>query len=432
VEAGVDDFNTGREDAAQGAEQGFNWIVDTADDTGDAVRETGEQAAQAAVELAFAAYKALASTAEPLVDDFNTWREDAQQGAAQGFEDFAGCPSNAAQSVYNELSSKKADAEAALITAEDIKDQAELAHQSCKETTPASYGHLCDTTYNTLSIHATIGVIEATIASLDSALVVLAALECPAGCDQSVVVTAPLIDVRPGRPVRTRIPGRVDMDVCTQLDLGSFGYDVGEATRGNVFRAAEFEAPSCGRTERISFCSNYDVEAVLPALQRLRIVPPSVEPGQLTIDVPTRTVSVPVGVRPTRCRQPINVCTAVRGNANLDFDSSQSLLEVMGEVRCSRQTAIGCSSPPFGLRVDSRRVTIPDPQRTTVSWRGPRIRPGEVEVDFTRGRLALRCRPDRDFQLDIPTPPRVVVRSQDYELPYLCMQSRWTDLVANQ
>ena len=64
--------------------------------------------------------------------------------------------------------------------------------------------------------------------------------------------------------------------------------------------------PTCTRSERFSICTNWDLPRLQAELERLELIPPNV--GQITVDVPTRQVSVVSGLRSTRCRRTLNAC----------------------------------------------------------------------------------------------------------------------------
>jgi hypothetical protein len=96
---------------------------------------------------------------------------------------------------------------------------------------------------------------------------------------------------------------------------------------------------------------------------------------------------------------------------------------------CASYQTLGCQTPPFGLAPQYTTVEIPDVTRATVRWTGRK--PGSVELDLSRRDFRNLCLGRGRTSLSIPKPPKVVVKNTQVNLPFLCVQPNWVNVVAN-
>lgn len=356
------------------------------------------------------------------LNQLDGWRTQAEQWGEQTAQDWGSCPSPGAQQSYNQLRTWRNNVEASLQQAEQVRAQAEQARTNCMQAT--NNAPLCSTTFNELPVQGWIAQLTATRTSLTASMQAMRALRCVDGCDQTVSLSVPNPRVRSGGFFELTAPGMVDVDVCTRMDMGEIGFNTQAVAAGNVGQVVEAEAPSCTRTETLSVCTDWDVDALLPRLQRLRVVPPRTP--EISLTVPTRQLEVVSGIQQARCRRPLQVCEP-SGEVTLTFNQGEDLFQD-GVLQCERRVTVACQDPPFGLVPQTQRIEVPDPTRARIGWRGGTR--GGIEVDLTRPELRVACR-GQDRTLRIPRPPQISVQSRLVELPFLCTRPSLRPVVAN-
>ena len=375
---------------------------------------------QAAVDALFEGFASLTST---VLSQLNSWTSQAQTDAGRAASYWGGCPSPAAQDAYDQIEAHRDATNAALQDALAMKAQAESARSSCK----SSFGNspMCDATYNTLAIHGQITTLQTAKGALDTALNAMRNLQCVNGCSQSASLPVPYPDLQPSQTKggSTRTTGWRRGEVCTRMDLGSLGVNPSAFASGNLQQVVEAEMPSCARTERFAICTQWDLPRLQIELERMRLVPPNV--GQISVDVPSRQVSVVTDLRAVRCRDPLEVCVP---GGTVSVNDGGSLFDGSSKACGSKQT-IGCEQPPFGLQPTQTTIELPDPSRASIRWGGRQ--PGSVEVDLTVRAFAGTCLGDDGKSQQIPESPRVAPGVSVVDLPFLCTQPSYTDLVAN-
>jgi hypothetical protein len=368
-------------------------------------------------------FSAVSSFADPILNQLGGWKSQAQQAAAKGVEDWGSCPSPGAQTTYNQIETRRDQIQQSINAANAMKQQAEEALAACKSSFNNS--PMCTTAYNTLALHAAITSLEGAKSTLNAALNTLKSLKCPQGCQQAASVNVPTPALQSQGAWSLTNPGWVDVDVCTRVDLGSLGVDTAALASGQLNQLIEAEPPSCSRSERFSICTNWDLAKLLALLQRLELVPPEV--GSIEVDVPTREVRVFTGLQSTSCQAPLRVCVP-GGNVTISVNEGASLFNGSYNACASYQT-LGCQTPPFGLAPQYTTVEIPDVTRATVRWTGRK--PGSVELDLSRRDFRNLCLGRGRTSLSIPKPPKVVVKNTQVNLPFLCVQPNWVNVVAN-
>jgi hypothetical protein len=357
----------------------------------------------------------------------NEWKNQALAAANKSAQDFAGCPSNAAQNLYNDLKSKKTLLEKVIADATAADQQALQARTNCRNQFPG-FQSACNIAYNNLPFVAIKANAQAALQAVNSAINVLKNLKCISGCNQTAKLVFPTVSVKPG-PSQ---PGPT-ITVCTEWEPGQLKYN---ADSGNGELAADVYArlPKCKKTQTYPLTGcDWQVNLLLPVLKRLNIVPPSVQVGELSVNIPTQNVQVLSGFTNT-CSQPLKICTQVTTGTQITFglgaDPIGSLLSAMQSVKsnCNQEQTIGCLNPPFGISPTFNTVQIPDPRRARISWSGG-INRGSVTVDLTLQAYSVACKVK---PLNIPGLPQITAGKQTINLPYLCLQPQWKNVVANQ
>jgi hypothetical protein len=384
------------------------------------------------------------------------WRRDASTAAGKRANDFAGCPSNDAQALYDRLRSERDAAQRTRDAAAGAERDAVTARDRCL-TTPGMPAASCNAAYNTLPFAGQRVAAQAAVDELNRALDGLKNMRCVAGCNRQLAISVPEAQVGQGEPIA------VAGEVCTAWDPGQFTARAG-AAGGELSAEMRARLPRCRQTQRLALeaCTAWDVAAALPQLKNLRIVPPSLDAGRVSINVPTVGVPVVNGFD-TSCRRQETVCTRLQGNATIAFDSGDPLatLRSVGSGQCAESKPIGCAEPPFGVAPTMTTIQVPDLTRARVAWTsgdgtaavavsgpgnritnvpvpapqvtgrikppGPQIvQPGSAEVDFSRGEFRVACKQWQKVQL--PT-LRMQFALKSFDTP-LCAEPRMGNLVA--
>jgi hypothetical protein len=186
------------------------------------------------------------------------------------------------------------------------------------------------------------------------------------------------------------------------------------------------EPPHCAARENIPICTRWNISALLPRLRELRLVPPEVQVGNIDVQVPMRSLRVINGVSPAACSTPLRIC---RPNGTVQFNQGQNAFSVTAGVSCTEQVTLGCLEPAFGLQPTYTTVQVPDLSRATVRLVGGRFTPGQFSVDLSRPEFQASC---TGTDITLPLPPTVQLSSQTVDLPFLCTQPTWVNLVSNQ
>lgn len=363
----------------------------------------------------------------PFADKVNQWKNDAQAAAQKTVADFTGCPSPAAQNLYNDLRTKRTNLDQTIAMATQQDQAAQQARTNCRNQVPTNYRPACDAAYNGLPFAGIRVSAQAARNSVNAAMTALRNLRCISGCNQTASLLFPTVTVQP-TTLNVRTPSA---QVCTQWRPGTLGFDTN--TSGTTLSATvTAQLPACTRTETVSAC-NWDLRVLLPVLQRVRLVPPEVTPANIQITVPNRTIRVVSGLTQS-CSQPYRVCKTISTNANFQVDLTNNpltnLQNVMNGIssQCTEWLTVGCSNPPFGLTATYQNVQVPDLTRAQISWSGGRLQPGSVTVDLTQAQFSVACRAE---SLNLPGVPQLNIGTQRVNFPFLCLQPQMRTLVAN-
>lgn len=376
------------------------------------------------------AFQAVNNTVIQYANQVNQWKNEAIAAAQKTADDFTGCPSSAAQNLYNDLVDKRTKLNGVVAQATAAEAQAIAARASCYNLVGNNtvFRAGCTAAYNSLPFAAIKASAQAALAAVNSAIAVLKALKCISGCNQTAKLVFPTVSVKAGPPQ----PGP-SITVCTQWTPGQFSYNI-DPGNGDLSASVYAKLPKCATTKTFSAVGcEWDINLLLPVLKRLNLVPPAVEIRDLTLNVPNQSVQVITGFTQS-CSQPLEVCTQVNASANISFglgtDPITSLKNAMQSVnqQCAQRTTVGCLNPPFGIAPVFSTIQLPNPTRASISWRG-RISPGSVTVDLTRGEFSVACKAK---PLSIPGLPQITTGKQVLTFPFLCLQPQFKNLVANQ
>lgn len=375
-------------------------------------------------------------------EQLNNWKNEADNAAKITINDFTECPSPAAQNLYDDLKRKQDQARETKRQADEADRQAQEARDRCKRTTRLNAQ--CDSSYNSFSFRATSQAAAETISSIEAALNTLKNLRCPAGCDKTARIVYPTIQLKErniGVTVRGRDLGKVfvppvgiieipypvipEITYCSVWKPGEFwvNWDTGNGEFNGDWHA---KLPQCERTETISVCTDWDLNLLLPKLQKLNIVPPDVSVADLVVEIPNRDVTGVTGVKQTNCNHSIRVPRRTTVTVNFDLSSDPlSILTGQG----GEMTEIGCSDPAFGLEPVTTTVSLPDLTRVKVSWKGITVKGGYIEVDMTNPEFRAICKKGAPASLKLPT---VIVEKGYLDFPEVCLQPRFNDLIGRK
>ena len=380
-----------------------------------------------------------------VIDNANklvNWKSDAENAARKTANDFTDCPSPAAQNLYNDLTRKKQQAVAVKDLAEQADRDAQSARDNCKRTT-----HLdaqCNASYNGLTFRATADAANATINSINAALAVLKALKCPSGCNKTARIVYPTfqlgdrnvnigvkgkdfakVNLPPGVLVDLPFPVVNDITYCSVWKRGTFwaNWDAGNGEFNADFHA---KLPQCEKTNTISVCTDWDINLLLPKLQKLNIVPPDIKVSDLKIEVPNKDVTIISGVKQATCNRPIKIAKSQTITFNFDLSANPlSILTGQG----GEMVEIGCADPAFGLEPITSNVSLPDLTHVRISWNGITVKRGFIEIDMTDPKLQVTCKKGIPSSIKVPT---INVDRGYLDLPNVCLQPRLVDVVANR
>lgn len=352
----------------------------------------------------------------------DNWKNDASRAAAKKVADFTACPSPDAQNLYNDLKKKRSEATRTRDAARKADQDAQNALNNCKRSLPEL---LCRQAYDPLPFKGYAEGAQVAINELSYAMNILTTLKCPAGCDKPAVVVYPTLDVQRGNPITP------SMEVCTDFDPGSFTASFGESN-GELKATQTAKLPKCRKTARIApeFCSRWDVNALLPQLKGARVVPDQVNLGDISVNVPSKKIRIVDAIETVPCGQSVNLCTRLKGNVTLNFDTGADPLQILNGVpaaNCAQSTTIACTQPPFGVGAHWKDIDVPDLEHVKLGWSGMGFKPGSIEINVQAGKFDLKCAQTK--RLSLPTPRfEVVTKRADLGV---CLLPRLVPVVAN-
>lgn len=367
------------------------------------------------------AFQAVTQATVAHINQIANWSNTVQGWAQKKASDWGSCPSQGAQDAYNQAKSYRDMIDASLVQAQKIKADAEVAKTQCLMAT--NNDALCGTTYNTLIVHTWISNLTAARSSINAGMATMAALQCPAGCAQTAQLSVPTASIKAGGSHNLSLPGKLNLPVCTALDLGSLAFNPSAVASGNLPQMVQAKAPSCTATTNLQVCTDWDLEALLAELKRVNIVPPTV--GQITLDIPSKNITVVTGAELASCKSALEVCEP-SGNVSVSLNEGKGLFG--GSASCAKKIPVGCMAPPFGLQPSTTQLSVPDLTNATVRWSKQNF--GSVKVDLTAPQFASMCR-GRSRSFTIPRPPVISMGSTTVPLPFICTKPNMVKVVAN-
>ena len=369
-------------------------------------------------------------------DKLTGWNNDAENALKKTAKDFTDCPSPAAQNLYDDLKRKLEQAKETERLANDADRQAQEARENCKRTTHLN--NQCDASYNSLSFRATAGAAKATAESLQKAINALKALKCANGCNKTGQIIYPtfqlgektmnVVDVAkvPAPPFGyVPVPYMNEITYCSVWRRGSFWLNWNS---GNGEFDADFHlrVPRCEKTETVRGCSEWDFSLLLPQLQKLKIIPLNITAPDLKVEIPNRDVNVISDVKKVNCAKPTKVPKKATVTVNVELSSNP--LDVLPK-QGQEMVEIGCAEPAFGLEPVTSKATIPDLTKARISWKGITVRAGYIEIDLSKPEFKAACKKGFGSSIKVPT---VNIGKGYLDLPYVCLQPRFIDVVAKK
>jgi hypothetical protein len=392
-------------------------------------REATSQGIPPAVQqLINQAFQSVSQVVIQNAEKINQWKSEALAAAQKTAKDFTGCPSNAAQNLYNNLKNNRASLQQIIAAATVADQQAQAARQTCKNTVPntATFKTACDVAYNNLPFVGIKVSAQAALNAVNAALNLLKNLKCISGCSKTATLVFPTVSIQPGEPQT------VDIRVCSEWEPGQFTFNA-DSGNGELSASALAKLPKCNATKtfRLAGCE-WKLDVLLDNLKRIRLIPPEVQLPQVKLEVPTSSVRYISGFNQS-CSQPFKICKQFTSSGTVTFDlganpiaSLQSALQSITGT-CTQEITVGCLNPVFGLTPVYSTIQVPDPTKAKITWTDGRLNPGSIMVDITQFRTACTPRP-----LRIPGPPKIIIGKQVVNFPFLCLQPQFSNLVANQ
>ncbi|HIJ95254.1 MAG TPA: hypothetical protein HPP94_05885 [Desulfuromonadales bacterium] len=389
--------------------------------------------------------------------NINQWGNDAAAAARKKSADFSSCPSPDAQNLYNDLKNKRDSLTATRDQANQAVRDADAALGNCLRVWPDGPNGFppsaCRASYTGLPFKGIANGAQASINALNTSMNGLKALKCISGCNRTAGVdypscsvgVSPIVNVSSNSAQSAKVAQSARMaaapagiplpvnnfDVCVDWNPGAFTpiWNPGPA---GVQAGVDIRFPKCNRTVNIpgDVCTSWDVNLLLPKLKEFKLVPPSIQSPNVTISTARQNVAY-FSVEPAAsCSQPAVLCSSVVNSVAIPAVLPLNLAWTLGPY-CTQKSEIGCANPPFGLVPVSRTLTVPDPSSGTVSWKGPKVNSlGSVKVDLTRPEFSIACR-QRGFGPNTGGVPNAKCATKHIDLPGICIEPRWGNLVGN-
>lgn len=368
------------------------------------------------------------------VDRLKREAEEAMLKTAASFTD--GCPSQAAQQLYDGLKSNLATLQQIRSDAQRLNDQAAQGLAQCLRQ-QAALAATCQNAYRALPYATTKQAAEVALAATNKALLQLRSLQCVARCNKTARLLYPEISFTTGNgPVVVPNPSTGQVEVCTQWDKGAFAanFDPGD---GQLIAQVRSKLPRCPQKETIYTCTEWDVNAVVAKLREQASIPAAATDFRLS--VPTRSLEIISGLQGDDITRPVRICAQPPGNAMLTANLADNPLSVLSLSGCGQTTRIAYD--PF--LIGPRKTTIEVHRLTdaTLSYQAaPSITVGSnppsaglaiaiMFLDLTKPEFRSACNTARD--LVVTGPSRVTVTTKALDLPYVCLEPVMAGVVRN-
>ena len=361
----------------------------------------------------------------PPFEQVCSFRDQASAALNKTAADFFGCPSSAAQEVYNQL-------KANLERLRQIQGEA----QGVTPVKKAQWLHNCQQTFRCRNCSTLVDRLEvlwegpplsqsvtAAIAATERALAHLRGLKCFNECKKTAKVVIPKVGLQ-----LAQAQSSAQAQVCTEWDGGTFSANF-DSGNGRLSPAVNSRLPKCARAETVSLCSDWNGTALLAKLKEQRVVPPDVTPADLQVNIPDRELRVVAGLTETNCGKPVRICKQARGNQKVLADPGADPLAALARADCAEAVEVGCAQPAFGLTPTFTTIKVPDPARAKVSWKGGSSGPGSAAVDLSRPEFQPSCNPKPSPGL--PGFPKVKSEEVFLDLPFVCLDPEQVSVVAN-
>ncbi len=360
-------------------------------------------------------------------------RDEAIAARNKTSADFSGCPSSAAQELYDRL-------QANLTTLQRIRDRVQSVNpqsvsqlslaQTCRSSAPCSssnnptIGPRCDALARRLAIEwSTISqTVTNAISATEQSLANLRSLRCFTECNRIAKLVGPRIILQ---PIQLRNPFQVP--VYTGWNAGSFSvnFDSGE---GKLSQSVRSKLPQLTGKETISICPEWNTASLLEKLKQQKIVPADVTASNLQISAPERDLRIVSSITQTTCSKQVKVCQRTTGGQKILADGKADPLALLSRSDCAETVEIGCSQPAFGLTANFTQVKVQDLTRVKISWDRSSSGRGSVTVDLSKPEYIPSCNPR-------PTPPLPILPELEFkeffiDLPFVCSEPRLINLVA--
>jgi hypothetical protein len=373
-------------------------------------------------------------------EKINQWKNEAIEAGNKTTSDFTSCPSPAAQTLYNNLKSRRSSLNQIIADATIADQQALTARANCRNSVPSNIPNLdatafkaaCNVAYNNLPFVGIKASAQAALASVNAAIETLKNLKCVSGCAKPASLVFPTVSVQSGTPVGANVT------VCDQWDPGQFSFNA-DAGDGELSAAVKARLPKCKSTKTYPLAAcEWNLQTILSNLKLLKLVPPEVTLPRATLDIPKQSLQVLSGLNQGSCNQPFKVCKqlseSASGSANITLtlgaDPVASLNSALQSVSasCTQQATVGCLNPVFGLTPSYTTVQIPDVTKAKLTWTGePGVKGGSITFDLSKYEGSCTPKP-----LMFPGMPKVNTGKQTINFPFLCLQPQFSNVVANQ
>ncbi|MFN0084395.1 MAG: hypothetical protein ACKVX9_03315 [Blastocatellia bacterium] len=376
------------------------------------------------------AFQTVASIVINNANKIDQWKNEAIAAGKKTVSDFTSCPSPAAQTLYNDLKTRRPGLNQVIADATAADQQAVQARATCRNSVPnnAAFKTACDAAYNNLPFAGIKASAQAALVSVNAAIESLKALKCVSGCAKTASIIFPTVSVSPTAPKGANVT------VCSQWEQGQFSFN-SDSGNGELSASVEAKLPKCKQTKTYPLAAcEWNLQTILSNLKLLQMVPPEVTVPKATLEIPNQSVQILNGLNQGACTQPFSVCKQISGSANFTFtlgaDPVASLKNAMQSVStsCTQQVTVGCLNPPFGLTPSYTTVQIPDVTKAKLTWTGGvGVKGGSITVDLTRFETGCTPKP-----LLFPSMPKISVGKQKVNFPFLCEQPQYSNVVANQ
>jgi hypothetical protein len=371
----------------------------------------------------------LPATAFPPTGEVEALRRAAEEAQARTASSFTGCPSSQAQALYDQLRANLARLTEIRNSAQSV-NRAALASE-CRNNPPCSASRdptvevRCDLLaadlerrWRSLAL-----AINVAITATERAINHLRGLRCRRGfgCSKLGRIVFPKISVKPKQPTNG-----TQIDLFTQFTPGKFSANF-DSGNGQLAPEVRNNLPRLGGKITLAICPDWDTASLLAKLKEQRIVPSTVTPARIRVEIPDTELRVVSRLTQTACGSLVRLCSRLRVDQKVDAGLEDDPLRILARPDCAESIEVGCAQPAFGLTATFSTIRVPDLRRAKVSWTDGTGQ-GSATVDLSRPEYRPSCNPGPLPSL--PFLPEIDTSEAYRDFEFICLEPVLVNLVS--